>query len=604
MHDRSRSKSKSKSGSGSRNKSRSRACPTFGILSASPPPTSSSVVGVDRIKLAAYESLRQDDASRTDPRLFAAGRHFLECDGIGTLQRLVGRRDRRDEHVVADDARRPTRSLHRNAFPLASFLSLHVASQHNRLGAAVGRRMRFGKLGHGRSVTAVVTTQPQTTATASVRSSRGSMRMSTSSAATPTRRGRVRSSWHVSPLMFRVIVAFTKILTQQDPGAGRRASRMVGGRHLGTGRNGTRVYTFDDIAREHPRMRRLCMHMYSSHAAPSCFMGRDASHVLRLVESSVSDIPTPFLAQLALKDVTDMEDAGTEIHLHQRIHRWFSEVHCIHLTCLHPHVHFLELDEKADVQQQHQGTAASGDRHRLLVNRLLEGDVHHLILREGELTDLAIAVLHGLEIFHAHHYLHMDIKPDNILWELDAQRSRRQFCLSDYNLVLSEAQVQQYLRPDDGGGFQSLSHGTEGYKSPLLMLDDVKDTTYSRFDLVALRSRAFVGSAHPVWREYFDRARAETTMAKVDLHGLALTLVRLASPQGQDKAETARLLRGTFGKFVARLMFFRPHDFSTAAEALEHLMAQNPVAAAKAESNATQSNLKRKRLESQMARAA
>lgn len=522
-----------------------RACPVVSTRPAS----GSTSSGVERMKLSAYETLFQDIVERTDPRMAAAGRHFMECDGITTLTRLIGRRDRSPEHQIADDARKPKKSLHRNAFPLARFLSLHLANQPTRLGVALGRRMIFDKLVDGRSVSA---SPPSSSSRQSVK-----------------RRPRIRSSWHVSPLLFRLIVAFTK---RPAP------TGLVGGRFLGTGRNETRVYTFDDVAREHPKMRRLCMHLYSSQIEPSCFAGRDAEHVVRIMEASITNLPVPFLSEIALKDVVDPDEAGTEIHLHQRIHRWFTEVHCIHLTCLHPHVHFLHLEE---------GGGPVQDGHRLLVTRLLRGDVHHLSLREEELMNLSIAVLQGLEIFHAHHYLHMDIKPENILWGLDnatGQGHRLNFCLSDYNLVMSEASVQQYLRPDDGGGFQSLSHGTEGFKSPLLMADDLKGSSYREFEYVATKSRAFQGNAIPVWREYFDRSRSATTMAKVDLHSLALTLVQLARPHGQDKAEALRLMRGPFGKFVARLMFFRPHDFLTASQALVHLTERNPAAAQAASS--------------------
>lgn len=553
-------------------------CPRLGSPASSRTTSTSAALAISKTKLAAYESLKQDNTSRTDPRMTLAGKHFMGCDGIEALHLLVGRQDQVGQHTIADDARKPKRSLHRSAYPLARFLSLHVADKPNRLGAAVGRRMMFGKLFRGRSLSSVrsstsSTTSHDATTNKSVKVSR-----------------RIRASWHVSPLMFRIIVAFTKAHTRgKGTGSSVRKQKQVGGRYLGTGRNETRVYTFDDIAREHPRMHSLCMHMYASSTKPEpphslkplCFSGRDASHVLRLVSSSATNILTPFLAGIALKDILDEEDAGTEIHLHQRIHRWFTEVHSIHLTCLHPDVHFIELDErvksKEPLEEASEADNGSGG-HKLLVTRLLYGDAHHLALREEEITDLSMAVLEGLVVFHNHHYLHMDIKPDNILWDLD-NRGRRVFCLSDYNLAMSDTSLLHFLRPDDGGGFQSLSHGTEGYKSPLLMVDDLRGNTYRTFDYVAAKSRAFPKNAIPVWREYFERSRGNTSMAKVDLHSLALTLIRLALPRGQDKKETLRLLRGPLGRFLAKLLFFRPHDFMTASDALTHLRTNSRKAA-------------------------
>lgn len=544
-------------------------CPSIGRVPHEKTSSSTSL-SVQKMKLAALESLREDNATRTDPRMALAGQHFLECDGIETLYRVVGHRESNDEHAIADDARRPKRSLHRSAYPLAKFLHIHIGNQPNRLGASVARRLMFGKLMNGRSPPsspALKSKQKSRSKSLSRSRSReqGEGLLDYSAVSSPRR---IRASWNVSPLMFRIIVAFTKIHKRNWPvsSPSRRRKNMLGGRLLGTGRNETKVYTFDDLAQEHPEMHGACLHMYSSTIPqpPLCFDGRDAHHVMQLVTSSVSAVP--FLSGIAIKDILDDEDAGTELQYHQRIHRWFSEAHSLHLTCLHPHLHYIQVD---DGRIKPQGVTESGGR-KLLVTRLLYGDVHHLYLREEEMVDLSISVLQGLQVFHDHHQLHMDIKPENILWDTD-QRDRRMFCLSDYNLVMSDASVLHFLRPDDGGGFQSLSHGTEGYKSPLLMLDDLKGNTYHTFGVVASKSRAFPKNLMPVWREYFDKFRLTTSTAKIDLHSLALTLYKLAVPHGQDKKVTLKLLKGPFGKFVAKLMFFRPHDFSTATDALIYL---------------------------------
>lgn len=536
-------------------------CPQFDVRSRSSTPS----VSVSRVKAAAYASLKQDNAGTTDARMALAGMHFLDCEGIEALHRLIGVRDPVGTHLIADDARRPRKSLHRSAYPLATFLSLHVANQTNRLGAAVGRRMKFGKLGTSVTVpgtsSASLSTFASTMSKSKSKSKFVSKSQSSRLSVPRVRSRRVRASWLVSPLLFRVIVAFTKVHVKKVG----LEEVMMGGRQLGTGRNETRVYTFDEIAREHPRMHGLCMHMYRLQPSPDahrdesvCFSGRDAAHVTRQVNNSAETL----LTQVALKDILDDEDAGTEISYHQRIFRWFTQANSIHLTCLHPLIHFLELDES---------TTDIKVGRKLLVTRLLSGDTHHLALREDELMDLTVAVLMGLEVFHEHHFLHMDIKPDNVLWDWEETtpgHRKRVFCLSDYNLILSDANVLHYLRPDDGGEFQSLSHGTEGYKSPLLMVDDVKGSTYRTFEFIARAVRVFPNNAMPNWQEYFDRSRGQTSTAKVDLHSLALTLVRLAVPHGQDKSLTQRLLKGRLGRLLAKLMFFRPSDFVGAKDAL------------------------------------
>lgn len=539
-------------------------CPNLDFVS-SRASTAVSDTLVQKIKSSAYASLVQDDAFVTDPRMAEVGKMFMECDGIGAMYRLIGRSE-----SVADDARHPKKSLHRSAYPLARFLSLHVANQQNQVAAAVGRRMKFGKMIDGKSVAAWQSRRPSREATSGPLSPSTSKSTSKSSSKSMApRKHRVRSSWHVSPLLFRVIVTFTRAMDA--------SKKMVGGRLLGTGRNETKVYTFDDIQREHPKMRGLCMHMYGHLGMkPACFSGRDAAHVMSQIDASSTVLPRPFLSRIALKDILDDEEAGTELQYHHRIHRWFTEVHNLHLTSLHPELHFMELDETA-----HAGGAGPDKAgHRVLVTRLMYGDVHNLYLREDELLALSTSVLRALEIFHSHHYLHMDIKPDNILWDLD-DHNRRMFCLSDYNLIMSDASLTHYLRPDDGGDFQSLTHGTEGYKSPLLMADDHRGGTYRTFAYVAVRARAYRKKATPVWKDYFEKARAETTMDKVDLHSLALTLFKMAVPHGQNKKETLRLMQGSFGKFVSKLMFFRPHDFKTATQALKHLQKQSSRVASK-----------------------
>lgn len=561
-------------------------CPRLKFPSTTTTTTSTAASSVtSQIAKTALKSLREDNAAATDPRMVNAGHRFLECGGIAALQRLVAR-PQSGQHSSADDARQPRRSLHRSAFPLAKFISLHIADQESRLGAAVGRRMSFGKL-----------VRSSVSRSASQNGLNSVLRSISSTSRAPRR---VRASWNVSPRLFRLIMSFTSRL--------RRRSRteaimnlksspriMSGGRFLGKGKDHTRVYTFEDLAQEHPMVQGLCVHVYyheglTTPDPPHCFVAADAAGVMSVVAGALHKTLSLNVYGLALKDILDESDAGTELQYHQRIYRWFSEAKCLHLTCLHPILHFMQLEESTRASDTDSFLEASSDalegetdKHtdrgrKLLVTRLLDGDVHKLSLREEELFDLAAAVLQALVVFHDHKYLHMDIKPENVLWDVDRD-GRRRFCLSDYNLMMSMARAAHYLRPDDGGGFQSVTHGTPGYTSPLMMVEDVSGSTYRKFQYIAVKTRAFKNNMPPVWREYFDRVRGDTDMAKLDMHSLALTLIQLAVSQTNEKGGVSKLMRGPFGRFLARLMFFRPHDFQTAGQALSHLRARNSLGA-------------------------
>lgn len=511
----------------------------------------------------ARKSMQEDEAVVIDPRMAYAGQVFLECGGVEALHMLV-RRPKSIEH--AEDARTFKKRLPRNGAPLARFISLHIADQPNQLGAAVRRRIQFGT---------------RLLSDSSLAQDRHDLGLSRSTR--PPKR--VRASWMVSPLMFRLIMAFSHKFKISRSGVASETPLMVGGRRLGTGKDATRVYTFDDIVKEHPSMQGMCMHLYKSGSDPKpprCYMSVDADQLYDKVIASMPDIPHPFVSEIALKDILDEDDAGTELQYHVRIHRWFIDKHSLHLTCLHPYLHFIQIDEHIPTKSENSSrqtilpaNVAPPQKdgtygRKLLVTRLMDGDTHRLNLREEELVDLSIAVLSALVIFHEHHYLHMDIKPDNILWSLN-RHEKRVFCLGDYNLMLSEASVLLYLRPDDGGGFQSVSHGTPSYISPLLMVDDLQGSTYHKFQYVAIKTRSFGKNQVPIWRDYFEKCRVETTGAKIDLHSLALTLMKLAIPHGSSKQFATKLMGGVIGKFIAKLMFFRKQDFFTAASALAYL---------------------------------
>jgi serine/threonine protein kinase len=224
--------------------------------------------------------------------------------------------------------------------------------------------------------------------------------------------------------------------------------------------------------------------------------------------------------------------------------------------------------------------------HRLVVTRLFDGDVAGLRLGEADLLELARSVLRFLRVLHSNGMLHMDIKPTNVLRRRLPGKPRYEFCVADYNLLLETPAVQALLAPGPPEReFQSMSHGTPGFMSPLLLRDEGDQNLYASFERVAramgVRPPPVGADSQPArvaafWRGYFDAQRrgGRVAPAKVDLHSLALTLLRmsehlsghLSKPLSPSPSPPGRLLT-----FVSKLMFFGADDFADADAALAGL---------------------------------
>lgn len=253
---------------------------------------------------------------------------------------------------------------------------------------------------------------------------------------------------------------------------------------------------------------------------------------------------------LVIKYIPDESDALLESDIHNIIHRWFKQTGDTHLTILHPKYRC------ADV------TNASGKKYRVIFYRLMQGDVSRLRMSSADILNMARAVLAGLVVFHKHNMLHCDIKPNNIMFRYvdPADRTKGiEFALGDYGFITPVDVVLDNLIT---GGSPS---GTDGFISPLL-LQHSDAYLETRFESVAVRSAAFKRRIN--WNAYFERNRAAIEadesgrrLAKTDIHSLALTMLVLMEDNGLG-GDPALL------RFVARLMFFRPGDFTTAGAAL------------------------------------
>lgn len=496
--------------------------------------SSSTSASVSKMKAAAYASLRQDNANVTCKRMALAGKHFLDCDGIETLQRLVGIRDRAGSRVISDDASGPKKALPRNAHPLAQFLYLHVANQANHLGAAIGRRME--------------SFAPQSSKSGRTGKSRSA-----------------QGSWRVSPLLFSVIMSFTKVHVKT-------VGSMVGG-HQFPGANGTQVYTIDELADVHPDMTKLWVHGFQegpdSAITPKLCVGRDGTEVTEELGAFLKEMNWK---QVVLKEVARQEYAKHEIMHHNRLFSWFGE--SLGFTSLHPNIQFILIEENPPedffITLR---TDSPAVQTLLVVSRLMDGHILGLTLTKNELLEVAGNVLLVLSCFHANESLHMDVKPTNIFWEWGPSRltsvHSRNFCLGDYDLVTEASFVRDYLHADN---FEAMVRGTVGFMSPLLTEDEHTETyTYPIFEFVARQRQVFPSNEMPIWRDYFRTHRQMTDVYKVDLHSLALALFKTAVPQNDLTTLTQDqlgLIQGPLGQILARLMFFREQDFTDANDAI------------------------------------
>lgn len=399
----------------------------------------------------------------------------------------------------------------------------------------------------------------------------------------------------------------------------RPRQRQLGGVTLGSGREGTWVYTVDDVLQRLPRGGSLCAWPFEATGVtgmgeecgaergrppqrPRCSTGRDVNELMRALRER----------RCAVKDIPHEADARYEAVLNERVRSWFARAGALE------YAPFDAVFNCMDIVGARTRAAPHVPTHRVLLLRGADGDAsmmhQRVTLTATDLLWCAHDVLSALCVIHANDAMHMDVKPQNVLWTWRGSHSSRAsgggglagrrftFVLADYGLASHFRAVSVHMAR---GGTPS---GTEGFISPLLLRNDHENNVYPRVQWLATVAPGAVPGAAAAgggadrtrlerfWNRYFARQRervySATTPAmptahtrahvdaaqadpasykalvcKADLNSLALTLLHVMQRAGLDNARTLRA-RPVLAQLLQRLMFFRATDFKSADEAL------------------------------------
>ncbi len=390
------------------------------------------------------------------------------------------------------------------------------------------------------------------------------------------------------------------------------STSQQGGTILGYGKRSTLVYTVEDLLKYLPRVLKICVASFAVNRRrppPRCIYGGTISVESKLMNDEA-------LQSIAIKDCGESPKAMSavvgEVSWNQKVHKWFSQANALALTSLHSHTSHLEvMHRRAPTQTSFRTTNRvqtmskeattilnnkSSDRvsnplsttiqKRILpVYRECDGSLVDLNImrrmKENELLQMSKRVLEFLVLLHSKQHIHMDVKPDNILFTFNDTTGTHDFCLSDYETLENATQVAARVKRK--GEFPQ---GTNGFMSPLLTLDDTENKVYHLFSAVA-KVCAGVDVSTSEFGKVIRTAKMDISLHiyKADLHSLALTLLNIILPDsllsGHDgKHDGVRVMRTSLKQFprirtlLPRLMFFdKSNELQDAASALAAVMA-------------------------------
>jgi serine/threonine protein kinase len=241
-------------------------------------------------------------------------------------------------------------------------------------------------------------------------------------------------------------------------------------------------------------------------------------------------------------------DTIDEILSNKRVYEWLSHKHFLNYSHLHPTTCSVEVKDSRN----------NVIGNPLVVLRRMDGDAEGIPPKTiNDVFELIKAVLIVIHVMHDHKFLHLDIKPKNILVLTNTTTNKYEYALGDFGIIDSYNAVTKWINNGDYSG-------TKGFMSPLILdggdeeSNDVypifmKFSTYSRFELDALFED-----------EKYKMSKDISRMSKIDLQSLGFTIYDLVKMRDD-------MLR-VFGKFISKLLFFeKDGDFMTAYHALAEL---------------------------------
>lgn len=393
-----------------------------------------------------------------------------------------------------------------------------------------------------------------------------------------------------------------------------------GGAIIGWGHDENMVYTIDEIANLYPDA--TAVKLVTGTGEPK----RDSkgehledrsSDIISLVDIVSTRQGVHLQQGIALKHVSDVLEYLYEFGINLNVREMFLAADLMHYTVVHDRydtAHILMSVRGSDIHNNDKSDAVISKE---LIYKRMVGSVHEL---DSTDEDILLVIMRNCLMFlcvlHKQGIIHMDIKPENILYDIESGNVR--CILADYGFLTPMSHVFSRLKKE-GSFFQ----GTVGYISPLLMSDDDENRVYDKFSRVYLESEKKkidmlksvrrggsgydpysvpwlkdnkkrrgsmpISSSEQYWDEYFmvqkRRMTKASDLSKTDLQSLALTMLTMKDkfrhrwemqfPSKNKTSHDADIFTKRMccvDDMIARLLLHRNGDFFTAGQALQYLV--------------------------------
>lgn len=370
-----------------------------------------------------------------------------------------------------------------------------------------------------------------------------------------------------------------------------------GGDVIGKGHDGNIVYTMDDLVLMFPSYKFITLESE---------FDADIVKTVSAVEIMTTYEGAMLQQSIALKHVADPFEAAYEVSINGLVRRQFEHAGLLPVTVLHPMYDVVRVLTSASSQWEE--TAGNDAVPKELVYKRMLGSVTHFRSQQKQkrqpavatadpargvtphlLISVARSVLAFLCVVHVNGYLHMDVKPDNILYDLggsggSGSRGTINCVLADYGLITPMADVFKFVKKKG-----SFYQGTSGYISPLLTRDDEDNRVYAKFTEIVQQSSSMMpfagGGTSPqqqhdneldaFWFNFFEHQKRRLpdpqALAKTDLQSLALTLHSLRRHCQEDAIGADVLNHNAVVAMIPRLLLHGSNTYDRAADALRDL---------------------------------